>query len=78
MLSVLSPAWGSNPQMVRLEPELKPRVGRHEQLFKSGESGWLSWLDVPLLVSAQVVISRLVGSSPISGSVLTAQSLDGA
>ena len=28
------------------------------------------------LTSAQVMISRLVGSSPMSGSVLTAQSLE--
>ena len=32
---------------------------------------------VKLLVSAQVTISRLVGSSPTSGSVLTVQSLLG-
>ena len=31
---------------------------------------------VERLASAQVVISRLVGSSPTSGSVLTAQSLE--
>ena len=35
--------------------------------------GWLSWLSVRL--SAQVMISRFMGSSPGSGSVLTAWSL---
>ena len=30
------------------------------------------------LISAQVIISRLMGSSPVSGSVLTAQSLEAA
>ena len=40
-----------------------------------GAPGWLSGLSVPLLVSAQVMISQFVGSSPTSGSALTAQSL---
>ena len=31
---------------------------------------------VKLLTSAQVMISQFVGSSPVSGSVLTAQSLE--
>ena len=38
--------------------------------------GRLSWLSVRLLISAQVVISRLVGSSPVLGSVPTARSLE--
>ena len=38
--------------------------------------GWLSRLSV--LTSAQVMISRFVGSSPALGSVLTAQSLESA
>ena len=38
---------------------------------------WLSWLGVWLLISAQVMISQFVGLSPVSGSVLTAQSLPG-
>ena len=38
---------------------------------KSGAPGWLSGLSVRLLVSAQVMISRFVSSSPLSGSVLT-------
>ena len=33
-----------------------------------GAAGWLSWLSVRFL--AQVMISRFVGSSPASGSVL--------
>ena len=39
--------------------------------------GWLSLLSLRLLISAQVMISWLVGSSPTSGSVLTAWSLLG-
>ena len=41
-----------------------------------GAPGWLSRLGVQLLMSAQVVISQFVGSSPMSGSVLTAQSME--
>ena len=40
--------------------------------------GWLSQLSVGrLLISAQVMISRFVASSPVSGSMLTAWSLLG-
>ena len=42
-----------------------------------GEPGWLSQLSVGLLVSAQVMISHFVGSSPASSSVPTVQSLLG-
>ena len=44
---------------------------------KTRAPGWLSRLSVQLLVSTQVVISQFVGSSPASGSVLTARSLLG-
>ena len=40
-----------------------------------GVPGWLSQLTNSLLVSAQVMISRFVSSSPTSGSVLAEQSL---
>ena len=43
----------------------------------TGAPGWLSWLSVRLLFSAQVMISWFTGSSPASGSVLTARSLLG-
>ena len=42
-----------------------------------GAPGWLSQLSIQLLVSAQVMISWIVGLSPESGSVLTAWSLPG-
>ena len=42
-----------------------------------GVPGWLSWLSIRLLVSAQVVISLFVGSSPVSGSALTIWNLLG-
>ena len=38
-------------------------------------AGWLSQL-VELLISAQDMILQFVGLSPVSGSVLTAQSLE--
>ena len=41
----------------------------------SGTPGWLSRLSVRLRLRSRVV-SQLVSSSPVSGSVLTAQSLD--
>ena len=40
----------------------------------SGAPGWLSQLSV--LTSPQIMISQLVSLSPVSGSVLTAQSLE--
>ena len=41
-----------------------------------GVPGGLSRLSVRLSISTQVMISRFVSSSPASGSVLTAQSLE--
>ena len=45
--------------------------------WRAGVPGWLSPLSVRLLVSAQVMISWLVGSSPTSGSVLAEKGLFG-
>ena len=42
-----------------------------------GVPGWFSWLSIRLLVLAQVMISRFVGSNPTSGSVLIMRSLLG-
>ena len=39
--------------------------------------GGLSWQSIQFLISAQVMISRFVGLSPMSGSARTAQSLLG-
>ena len=39
--------------------------------------GWLRWLNVRLLVLAEVTISQFMGSSPVSGFVLTVGSLLG-
>ena len=44
---------------------------------EAGVPGWLSQLSILLLISAQVMISRFVSSSPESGSVLTVWSLLG-
>ena len=45
--------------------------------LKSGSPGWLIQLSVWLLVSAQVMISQFVSSSPASGPVMSPQSLLG-
>ena len=52
-------------------------VKRTCNVFLKSEYGgaWVAQL-VKCLTSAQVMISQLVGSSPVSGSVLTAQSLE--
>ena len=42
-----------------------------------GVPGWLSWLSIRLLISAQVMISRFMRLIPVSGSVLIAWSLPG-
>ena len=39
--------------------------------------GWLSWLDIRLLISAQVMISQFLGLSPTLGSALAVWSLLG-
>ena len=44
---------------------------KYNQVCRLG-SWWLSRLRVRLLISAQVTILKFVGSSPASGSVLTA------
>ena len=36
-------------------------------------SGWFSWLGVPLLILAQVMISLFVTSSPVLGSALSTE-----
>ena len=41
-----------------------------------GVPEWLSWLNVQLLVSAQVMISQFMSLSSALGSVLTAQNLE--
>ena len=65
--------------MARRAPE--PRVTYPKvtgALFFAGRTpGGLSRLSVRLLVSAQVMISRSAGSSPVLGSVLTAWTLPG-
>ena len=61
-------------------------AGSHEDLkandclkisLVQGLPGWLSWLSVRPLVSAQVMISQFMSSSPVLGSALTARSLLG-
>ena len=49
-----------------------------ENSTKHLKKRWGAWMaqSVKHLTSAQVMISRFVGSSPTSGSVLTAQSLE--
>ena len=44
-----------------------------KQKWKMRAAGWLSRLSVRLLISAQVMISRFVASSPVLGSVLSVE-----
>ena len=46
------------------------------QKYACGAPGWLSQLSVRLLILAQVMILRFMGSSPVLGSVLRVQSLE--
>ena len=85
-----SPALGSVLTAQRLEPasdSVSPSLCSSPthalslslSLFLSKiKQGWGAWVaqSVEHLTSAQVMISQSVGSSPTSGSVLTAQSLE--
>ena len=42
---------------------------------KIGTTGWLSWLGIQLLISAQVMASLFMGLDPFSGSVLVVAEL---
>ena len=49
-------------------------------LIKRGNLGapeWLRWFSIQLLISAQVMVSQFMSLSPVSGSMLTGQSLLG-
>ena len=48
-----------------------------ESTYPAGAPGWLSGLSVQLLISAQVMMSRFVISSPTSGAALPVRSLLG-
>ena len=52
------------------------RQPKHKRLLKTENRGAWVAQSVERLTSAQVMISQSVGSSPVSGSVLTAQSLE--
>ena len=61
-----------------LSGNLRPvQTVENANIFKinSAVPGWLSRLSIRLLISAQVMISRFLRSSPVLGSVLTAWSL---
>ena len=63
-----------------LSSTLSPLLHRDSPISKMNPS-WGTWVaqlvSVQLLISAQVMISWFMGSSPVSSSVLTAQSLLG-
>ena len=58
--------------------KIKEREINHKRLLKIDSKlrvpGWAQSVECPTL--AQVMISQVVSSSPVSGSVLTAQNLD--
>ena len=47
----------------------------YNKFLELGVPGWLRWVSIRLLISAQVTISWFVSSSPMSGSALTVWSL---
>ena len=60
------------------DAHLHPASGKYKSKLQWDRApGWLSWLSVWLLISAQVMILWFLGSNPMSGSVLTAWSLLG-
>ena len=58
-------------------PTLGFMLGMKTNKNKIGAPGWFGRLSVQLLISAQVMISQFVSSSPTSGSVLSPWSLLG-
>ena len=58
-----------------VSPDVPDPSGVHIKKSVEVRGAWVAQL-VEHLTSAQVMISQLVGSSPVSGSVLTAQSLE--
>ena len=70
--------WGAH--FTHRETEVQRRRDLLKYLLSWGRGaarGWLSRVSIQLLVSAQGMISRFWGLSPMSGSTLTAQSLLG-
>ena len=59
-------------------PEAHPSTWVTRQMFLNHQETWGTWVaqSVKHLTLARVMISRFVSSSPASGSVLTAQSLE--
>ena len=53
-----------------------PRTPKYLLKANIGAPVWLNWLSFQLLILAQVMISQFMGLSPVSGSVLRAQSLE--
>ena len=85
---VLRGGWGSIPDHVRQASSifiLSNPCAVHKKVSAPplkinenvGVPGWLSGLNIQLLISAQVMISWFMGLSPTSGSALTAWSLLG-
>ena len=75
--SLREAAWTEGSQTPRLRKK-QSKSTRYEGQLKTARSPWGTWeaLSVEPLASAQVMISRFVGASPVSGSVLTARSLE--
>ena len=69
--------WIIDLNVKRDDHQERSKPERRYKIIGVGAPGWLSWLNGGFLISAQVMISRLVRWGPMSGSVLTAQSLLG-
>ena len=74
-LSVLPP-FTLCPSLLQNYINIKKNVKERTETKYNGVPGWFSWLSLQLLIWAQVMISGFMSSSPTSGSVLTAQSLE--
>ena len=72
VLTRLGPTFGGR-SAAWAEPSRSPKLGTTRK-----EGDWGAWVAQPVehLTSAQVMISLSVSSSPVSGSVLTAQGLE--
>ena len=69
-------AWGrvTNCNVVEV---VGTRANQAQKSYVKGMPGWFSQLSIQLLISAQVMISPFLNSSPTQGSALTIQNLLG-
>ena len=74
LASALSPSQNSRPPLPRLMVLVSAGRPPPQKGFP-GAPGWLGQLSIRLLISAQVMISRFLGSNPATGPTLAACSV---